>query len=361
MLIEIDDDEYDRITHIKNEGHTSVFNLQSKDNGSNSDVIHRCGVKTGLGLLILDGEETYGDKPVGDFEDCHFEHVNELSVPDTIFLPSEMRSVVTMGADPRELSTSRAVVVQECNEIMTSDSLRSNQFCRTVAMMMMMVFVAAILSFGVIRNNIWKNEALQLREDIQRQKPLLPLMISLLMERDALLKNISLLEKEVHRNSVWISLYEDMLFTSNTIEEEVDPLLSIENCGIEASLTLSQCSKELQNWWPNRISSKTSSASNDGEETNDDGFTADMAKLVNGVKRGLAETTVQSYNFVEKVFTTFSYAGMKETFSNDDYIQSIVKPGVYIVSAMALGMFIKNALADYADSDDKTALMEFLF
>ncbi len=131
-----------------------------------------------------------------------------------------------------------------------------------------------------------------------------------------------------------------MLFTSNTIEEEEDPLLSIKNCYIETSLTLGQCSKELQNWWLNRTSSTTSSASTDGEETNDDGFTADMAQLVNGAKKGLAETTTQFYNFVEKIFTTFSYAGMKEAFLKDDYcIQSIVT-GVSIVSTLALGMVI---------------------
>ncbi len=163
MLTETDGDEYDRIAHvmIMNEGDTSTFSLQSGDFGSNSDVIHCGGVKTKLGLLILEGEETYGDKHVGDGEDdCHFEmkhHVNKLSIPDTALLPSDMRSIVTPGAVPQELSTSRVVFVHECGKSMMSDSYRqSNTFSRIIVMRMMMVFFAAILSFGAMRNNLEK-------------------------------------------------------------------------------------------------------------------------------------------------------------------------------------------------------------
>ncbi|KAL7444134.1 hypothetical protein ACHAXH_008638 [Discostella pseudostelligera] len=351
MLIEMDEDDYDRIAHL-DDGTTSIFSLLSEDNhGSNPDIVNGTGVKSKLGLLILEGEETYDNKLVRDGEDGDIEPegVNELSIPESALLPSDMRSVVTPGASIKQ-STGRAVVVgeDEDTDVMPNSYRRSLQSWRMVAAVLM-IFVVAIASFGAMKANGWKHEALRLREflhcqqkfgkmeanawkyealrlreDLHRQQKLQPFTVSLLMEREALLQNIKLVEQDLHRAKEWISIYEDML-TPDTPgyeeEDEDDPLLSFKNCYVEATLSLGHCSKELQDWWF-KSNYSTHEPSNDEE----DGFTSDMAKLVSELKNSLAATTTQSYNFIESVFTKFSYAGMKETFLTDDYIQSIVKP-----------------------------------
>ena len=364
MLIEANDDDYDRIVHDVDMGNTGIFSLLTDDNDSNPDVTAGGAIKSKeLGLLILEGEETYDDKKVGCEADKDFERdvANELSIPDTVLLPSDMRSVVTPGATSQEQSTGRAENVDEEDITCIIDSYRrSIQFWKCVTAMMMMMLVAAIISFGSLRNVSWKSEALQLREDSQHQQSFLPLTASLLMERRSLLNRIDLLDKSIHRERDWASRCEDMLFNSNTFEKEEDPLLSIKNCYVEASLSLGQCSKELQNWWLNSVSSsKQAGTGTDGQDMDVDGFTTDMAKLVDGVKSGFAVTTTQSYNFIEKVFMKFSYTGLKETFLTDDYIQSIVKPGVSIASALAIGMVIKNSVA--SDNEDNTSGADFMF
>ncbi|KAL3762499.1 hypothetical protein ACHAWU_008202 [Discostella pseudostelligera] len=327
MLIEMDDDDYDRIAHL-DDGNTSIFSLLSEDNhrSSRPAIVDDMGVKSKLGLLILEGEETYDNKLVRDGEDGDIEPegVNELSIPDSALLPSDMRSVVSLGAS-QERSTGRAIVVvgeDDDHHVMPNSYRRSLQTWRMVAAVLM-IFVVAIASFGAMKANAWKYEALRLSEDLHQQQKLLS---SLLMERDSLLENIKLVEEDLHRAKEWISVYEGMLFTPDTRAYVNDPLLSFKNCYVEATLSLGHCSKELQDWWF-KSNYSTNAPSNDEE----DGFTSDMAKLVSGVKDSLATTTTQSYNFIESVFTKFSYAGMKETFMKDDYIQSIVKPRASLV------------------------------
>ena len=94
MLIEANDDDYDRIARDVDMGNTGIFSRLTDDNDSNPDVTGGGDINSKkLGLLILEGEETYGDKYVGCEEDEGFERdvVNELSIPDTVLLPSDMR------------------------------------------------------------------------------------------------------------------------------------------------------------------------------------------------------------------------------------------------------------------------------
>ena len=287
---------------------------------------HKIGVQ--LGLLILDGEEEVvedGSDDGGESKPVSNKASASLSVPDTVYLPSDIRSMTDGG-------TSGVTHEQDKNK--DKDDNGNNNWCQLLSrrragpcfgfsfniMILILLSMILVSLTALASSHAWKNEALRLREEQH----------TLLKERESLLEKQKLLE-EIIKNASKGSDY-DALFLQD--ESEDDTILSIKNCYIEASLSLGQCSKEWQRWWYHQANegSSTHEHGDDKEDANeyhsfyDDGFTDDMEKLVSKVKSSLASTKVKSYSFIEKALRELSYEGIKDAWlSGDGYVQSIVQ------------------------------------
>ena len=327
-----------------------------------------------LGLLILEGEDfNSGDEEEGRRDDGEAEEENRqggesvsLSVPDTLFLPSEVKSMAASGVTNEQVESNR---VKDCNSLPSevrsmaasgvSNELDKNNRAKDgnspgniraepgsdhpsfspglqphpsiasglqpgrfgpfnmAQVMVIMVISLSLLSFESWRTQVWKNEALRLRGELQKQNSLMPFTLSLLKEREALLEKQRQLEKVIERamgRASSSSTYEDV-FGSDRSDD--DKILSIKTCYVEASLSLGRCSKEWQSWWYN--------TPEDGESY-DDEFTTDMSKLAKSFTKSLAATTTQSYMFVENAVKELSYDGIKDAlYSRVEWIPDIVQ------------------------------------
>jgi len=314
----------------------SMYSLVSEMK-SNNGVENDNDLK--LGLLIVDGEE-------GDDDEDNDEEVEEdsvLSIPETVFLPSEIRSMTAVSCVTHELDKSKVQEIKDENHAGSSlwkkwrqpyfvsrwrsvlDSFGPFNTVQILPLLMVLMTLVSVASWRSHTHNIWKNEVLRLREDVQKQKTLLPFTLSLLKEREALLRKQKLLEDAIETakmNDSKGSNYEH-IFPSG--ESDDDAVLSINNCYVEASLSLGRCSKEWQRWWSDSTDGSTEHGTE--EESHDDGFTEDMSKIVKSFTNGLAETTTQSYSFLEKTLKELSDHGIKDaSLSRVDYIQSIFQP-----------------------------------
>jgi hypothetical protein len=272
-----------------------------------SVVVDEDGTNTAnhLGLLILEGEDSHVGRDSNDSMDDddgegHDDgEANEggsgqgngsmsLSIPATLFLPSEVRSMVASGVtneqDGNKGGGTRVAPVQ-------ADRSGPSNATRAPLVVIAMIFVSA-LSLGSWRIHVWKTEALRLRDELQRKNFLLPLTLSLLKEREALLERQGQLEGAIERALRMNSntpKYEDMLVPD---QSDDDKFFSIKTCYVEATMSLGQCSKEWQKWWYKTAngSDTTFEDAQNGDmfvgDLNSDGivsrFDRALSKLING-------------------------------------------------------------------------------
>jgi hypothetical protein len=224
-------------------------------------VVDEDGTNTAnhLGLLILEGEDYHvghGSNDGMDDEDGegHDEgEANEggsgqgngsmsLSIPATLFLPSEVRSMVASGVTNEQDRNKGG------GSVARVQAGRFGPFNATRALVVIAMIFVSVLSLGSWRIHVWKTEALRLRDELQRKNLLLPLTLSLLKEREALLERQGQLEEAIERalrmNSNTPN-YEDLV----PDQSDDDKILSIKTCYVEATMSLGQCSKEWKNWW----------------------------------------------------------------------------------------------------------------
>jgi hypothetical protein len=334
-----------------------------------------------LGLLILEGEDYIGEDEEEDGRDDGEAEVENrrgdesvsLSIPDTLFLPSEVRSMAASGVTNDQVKKSNSV--KDCNSFprefrsmaasgVSNEQEKNNRVkdsncpgnIRTepgsgqpsfasglqpqpsfasglqpgrfgpfnmAQVIIIMVISLTLLSFESWRTQVWKNEALRLEGELQKQNLLLPFTLTLLKEREALLEKQGQLEEVIER-----AMRRD---SSSSTSEDVfgpdrsddDKILSIKTCYLEASLSLGRCSKEWQSWWYNTPGD--SSVSDADDESDDDEFTTDLSKLAKSFTKSLAATTTQSYMFVENSVKELSYDGIKDALYMDDWIPNIVQ------------------------------------
>mmetsp|Transcript_38473 Transcript_38473/g.69344 ORF Transcript_38473/g.69344 Transcript_38473/m.69344 type:complete len:403 (+) Transcript_38473:163-1371(+) len=340
---------------------TSVYSLVSEANESNThnddgdkskysssddSVEMENGNGLNLGLLIIEGaEEEEDDDETKEEEEYDaskrsMKSTSVLSVPETVFLPSEIRSIAAVscvthanpyeGINPLEQDKNKPNESKDGNQIIGNFLCKWSQLlpcvsrwrdglgaCSFNAMHLIpaLMILMTLVSLSSWRSHEWKNEALRLREELQKQKALLPITLSLLKERESLVKKQKLLEQVMEG-----------------VKADDDALLSFKNCYVEASLSLGRCSNEWQRWWSDTSDSSSAHHGTEKETSNDyssydydGGFTDDMSKLVKSFSNSLASTTAQSYSFIEKNLKYMSYDGIKDAFSGDNYIQSTVK------------------------------------
>ena len=308
-----DGDEY--ITHLAAE-------LDAVDNASN------------LGLLILDGEDYYVDGS-DDEGTVHYNniveaHVEEnrqgnndsrsLSIPDTLSLPSGLRSMLASGfvgestGDYNIIDPSHAVRLQ---------AGRFDKFKMMNSSVIVMIISLTLLSLQSWRMQVWRNEALRIGNEFHKHQQnnysLLPLTLSLAKERKALLEKQVQLENiiELLKRKTGSSInYEVMLDQS-----DADKILSIKTCYLEASLSLGRCAKDWQDWWYDPPDDDSSGSRSEESDSHDDNysFDTDLSMLAKSLTERLVATTVDSYSFVEKAVKDLSYDGIKDALYTDNF------------------------------------------
>jgi len=298
-----------------------------------------------VGLLILEGEECR------DGDDDESKHIDDksasrLSIPETVLLPSEIGSVAAVSCVTNEHDKRNEKGRNSDNqifEIIMNKWLRVLTFVSgwraslsrrfhpyATQLFLALIVFATLASFASWRSHVWKNETLRLRQELQKQKALLPLTLSLLKERESLVKQQKLLEQEIQQmKSHGNSNYEG-IFSPDGSDD--DKLVSFKNCYIEASLSLGRCSKELQKRWYGSDNTSGSDRPTKEETSNendlydyDGAFTEDISKLVKHFTNSLSSTTAQSYSFIEKSLKYMSYDGIREAFYADGDNQSIIE------------------------------------
>ena len=328
-------DEDDSVYSLVSEGKSNQLNLH-KEGGNEANTTANIAK---LGLLILDGEE---EEEPGDNEGIEKELGKEastlLSVPDTVFLPSEIRSVLADSSirqqeanmnevEANQDSNNFASIVQEKWRQMLSlvsdwmsSANRINSFNTMHISTVVLVFMTLMATYASWQTHVWRREALSLREELNRQQHEtvvlreeknsgLNKVLSLMEERDVLIKKQQLLEEVIEGfqkyNSSGGYKSEDIF----SDESDDESFLTLQNCYIKATLSLGQCSKEWQRWW------SANGEDTKNEETYEDGFTDDMARLVKGLKGSFKATTTQSISYIEKAMKDLSYDGIKDTLS----------------------------------------------
>ena len=285
-----------------------------------------------LGQLILEGEEYNGgdDEEYGEAEEENRRR-NEsvsLSIPETLFLPSEVRSMEASGVTNEQDKNNRVKGVNSTGNILAklgsgqpscSSRLQAGRYgpFNMAHITVIIAISVTLLSYESWRTRVWKNEAHRLMGELEKQNSLLPFTLSLLKEREALLEKQGQLEEVVERamRRASSASSSESMFAPEPSDD--DKILSIKTCYVEASLSLGRCSKEWQNWW-----SDTSNGSNGrdtADESYDEGFTTDLSKLVKSFTKSLAATTTQSYMFVEKAVKELSYDGIKDALYRDEW------------------------------------------
>lgn len=170
-------------------------------------------------------------------------------------------------------------------------------------------FHALITLLGVVSliflswtSNANKNEALRLKEELEKQKILLPLTLSLLKERKSLLENQVPLELDVghaHGGGKRRTNCRKDVFVP--VQSDKEGLLSFKNCYVEASLSLGQCSHEWRKWlWSDATNSSCARDAKKGEA-------GEYSSLMMSFSDGLVSVTKQSFILLEKAVNGLSY------------------------------------------------------
>lgn len=243
-----------------------------------------------LGVLILDGAEDGGvDGGSGRSENPSF-----LSVPDTLFLPTTIGSIapesvscITPGRDDNKVDE-HAVANHD-----------SRSFPRSFRALITLVGIVLLVCLSWA-SNVNKNEALRLKEELDKQKILLPLTLSLLKERKSLLENQVPLELDVgyaHGGGKRRANYHADVLAP--VQSDKEGLMSFKNCYVEASLSLGQCSHEWKKW----LWSDSTSRAHDAEK----GSTGEYSSLTMSLSDGLVSVIKQSFALLEKAVDGLSY------------------------------------------------------
>lgn len=287
-----------------------------------------------LGLLILDGEDydgggdeegTVNDDEAEEEKRQDSESVS-LSIPETLFLPSEVRTIEASGVTNEQDKHNRAESTGNIQTTAGSDQppiaicLRAGRFgtVKSVHALLIVLTSFIFLAFQSWRVQVWRNEALRLGNELKIQNSLLPLTLSLAKERMALMETQAQLEETIERlkRRTGSSSNEEIITPD---QSEADRFLSIKTCYVDASLSLGPCAKDWQDWWYNTPDGSNSQDTRDELYDDEDEFTTDLTKLAMSLTTSLAATTKESYSFVEKTVKESSYDGIKDAQYKDIY------------------------------------------
>ncbi|KAL3801984.1 hypothetical protein HJC23_010328 [Cyclotella cryptica] len=239
------------------------FNLDASFAG---DDVSDVGAK---GTLIVAGEEE---------EDGN----SDLSLPESVFLPSEITSLLEHKRLPPALEVEGRGAAENCVRH------RGYNFFTQWALLVLLSFMLLMTSFALwiyIMNA--RNEIRQLNQMLQSQQSILPLALLLNHQRRALNRRISLLEQQIDRQS---SKSSSSTFEGDGISNDTSVML--ENCFFKASLTPGTCYKDWQSWF-NEYQHK------------------DLEAFAINLFESMRTKSSQSYDFVEAGFKNMTFEGIE--------------------------------------------------
>ncbi len=274
---------YQRSPLIQNEANESVSS--SSGNGDGEGDFQR-------GTLILEGEEQTESKRSEDT----YSDGEKFTVPESVFLPSEIGTLEGQSRNSnsdqdnseQESRRSRnADIEQKCSYYFPPKQLLAHGIATFVV-------VLGMLMLSTWKTLAWRNEAQHLKEVLRLQ----------MQHHSSLELKIASLEADL---TSWNKRHKDphnWKFEKGHWEIDDDDdniVLSFKNCYLEASLALGQCSKKWQDWFMGQ-----DGVDSDEFATDEDGFTDDMTRLVDGIIDGVAAASTNSFSFVEKTFKQMS-------------------------------------------------------
>lgn len=270
---------------INNESNGSVSSPSSNE-GSSGDL-HR-------GTLILEGEEQTNSKR-SEKTDSDEE---KFTVPESVFLPSE---IGTLEGQSRTSNNEQDNSEQESRKSRNTgnEQNHSNYFPPKQLLahgIASFVVVVGMLTLATWRCLAWRSEAQHLKELLHLQ----------MQHHSSLDLKIASLEADL---AAWNRRHKDphnWKFEKGHWEIDDDDdniVLSFKNCYLEASLALGQCSKKWQDWF---LGTDTGESDSESFTTDEDGFTHDMTRLVDGIVDGVTAVSSNSFSFVERTLKQMS-------------------------------------------------------
>eukprot|EP00574_Skeletonema_japonicum_P010845 CAMPEP_0201721354 /NCGR_PEP_ID=MMETSP0593-20130828/6041_1 /ASSEMBLY_ACC=CAM_ASM_000672 /TAXON_ID=267983 /ORGANISM="Skeletonema japonicum, Strain CCMP2506" /LENGTH=342 /DNA_ID=CAMNT_0048212153 /DNA_START=82 /DNA_END=1110 /DNA_ORIENTATION=+ len=288
LITETNNTSHQRPPSIHNEAHGSISSSSSNADGSGDFQ---------RGTLILEGEEQTNNTTSSDEE--------KFTVPESVFLPSE---IGTLEGQSRNSNNEQDNSVQESRKSHNADNEQkySNYFPPKQLLahgVATFVVVVGMLMLSTWRSLAWRKEAQHLKEVLHLQ----------MQHHSSLELKIESLEADL---AAWNGHHKDphnWKFEKGHWEIDDDDdniVLSFKNCYLEASLALGQCSKKWQDWFLGQGGADTDErqggAGSDEFATDEDGFTDDMTRLVDGIIDEVAAVSSNSFSFVEKTLKQMS-------------------------------------------------------
>jgi len=308
--------ETNNITHQRSPSMHNEANESVSSSSSNSDG-------TGgfqRGTLILEGEEQTSSKRS---DDTHSDG-EKFTVPESVFLPSE---IGTLEGQSRNSNNEQDNSEQDSRKSHNADNEQKYSYYFPPKQLLAhgiatFVVVVGMLMLSTWRTLAWRSEAQHLREVLRLQ----------MQHHSSLELKIASLEADL---AAWNKRHKDphnWKFEKGHWEIDDDDdniVLSFKNCYLEASLALGQCSKKWQHWFLGQDGADSDEgqggADSDEFATDEDGFTDDMTRLVDGIIDGVAAVSSNSFSFVEKTLrqvSEFYYFGDDFNASADSWNES---------------------------------------
>ncbi|KAL7487099.1 hypothetical protein ACHAW6_012702 [Cyclotella cf. meneghiniana] len=225
-----------------------------------------------------------GDDDDDDDDDSEPDEKSNLSLPESVFLPSEFNSLL----ENNPLVVSLEVESKEAAGSCEHDRNQNTYFKHSASsvFLALLLVMTSFASWSYVRNS--RNEIRQLNQKLQNQQSILPLALLLLQERKALNRRISLLEQQIDRTP---STSPSWVFDRDGIANHT--YVMFENCYFKAAVTPGTCYKDWQSW------------SNDYQH--EDVEKSFAVQLFNTVRA----KSYQSYEFVEAGFKNMTFDGIE--------------------------------------------------
>lgn len=319
-------DLFSLITETNNITHQRSLSVRNESNdesvSSSSSNIDGSG-DFQRGTLILEGEEQTSSKR----SENTYSDGEKFTVPESVFLPSEIGTLEGQlcnsntnnhqdNSEQESRKSHNADNEQNCSYNFLSKQLLAHGIATFVV-------VVGMLLLSTWKSLAWRSEAQHLKEVLHLQ----------MQHHSSLELKIASLEADL---AAWNKRQKDphnWKFEKGHWEIDDDDddntVLSFKNCYLEASLALGQCSKKWQDWFLGRdgADSDEGQGDADGDEfaTDEDGFTDDVTRLVDGIIYGVAAVSSNSFSFVEKTLkqmSEFYYFGDDFNASADSWNES---------------------------------------
>lgn len=213
----------------------SSFGVISVADSFNSDApfvrdeLSRLGTK---GTLIVACDEDDDD------DDSKPDEKSKLSLPESVFLPSEFNSLLENNpAVALEVESKEAA--GKCEH----DRNQNTYFKHSAShvFLALLLVMTSFASWSYVRNS--RNEIRRLNQKLQNQQSILPLALLLLQERKALNRRISLLEQQIERAPSTSPSWD---FDRDGIRNHT--YVMFENCYFKAAITPGTCYNDWQSW-----------------------------------------------------------------------------------------------------------------